>query len=196
MLGSDPAASAISGTDELKVTSSLSLPNYPVGIVRVEGGSGDSRHINLLGLSINSTLLKTLKTAGNIASNAYGFFEGWVGAQTEFQMDGSVVLGGYDRAKITGSNVTLPFQYRDTCISGLIISVTDITMNLKNGSNPSILGESQGSAIQACVDPVNDYMSLDNYIWSRFVNVSGVVETGRILGPINFWTMTVLADGA
>ena len=80
------------------------------------------------------------------------------------------MLGGYDQAKITGANVTLPFHYQDDYTTAYIISITGIKMRLKDGSNPSILDQSQGSAMQACVELDVDYMSIDQYLWSGFVD--------------------------
>ncbi|KAL9125911.1 MAG: hypothetical protein Q9217_004946 [Psora testacea] len=185
-----------SGTDALKVTFAVSLLNFPVGIIRTQGAFGAVPDTNTFGLSKSSALLNTMKSSGNIASNTFGFFVGWVGAQTKYQMDGNLILGGYDQAKITGDNVTLPIGYQNGCASGYVIAVTDITMNLKNGSNSSILGESQGSAIKACVEPDVDWISINADIWSPFVTISGVKEIGRWTGPINYQTMRVLASGA
>ena len=118
------------------------------------------------------------------------------GPEAKYQMDGNVVLGGYDQAKMTGANVTMPINNLDLCMSGFVISITDIQMNLKNGSNPSILGEQRGSSMRACIEPNRDYMSVAYDIWAGFVNVSGVEETDRTKGPFHYWTMNVAADNA
>lgn len=118
------------------------------------------------------------------------------GAEAKYQMDGNVVLGGYDQAKIDGPNVTIPINNIDLCLSGFVISITDIQMNLRNGSNPSILGEQRGSSIRACVAPNVDYLSVGYDIWSAFVNVSGVEETSRTTGPFHYYTMNVAASSA
>lgn len=129
-------------------------------------------------------------------SKTFSIFQGWTGAQSSSQTDGSLILGGYDSAKITGNNITLPFAVEDSCPSGLVISVTDINMNLKNGSNVSIIGESRGSAIRACIEPSFSPISLSEEIWWAFTNVTGVAETGRSASPINLWGMIIPADGA
>ena len=71
-----------------------------------------------------------------------------------------------------------------------------MTMNLKNGTNASILGDSLGAATRACLDPGGDSMSLPVDIWNNFVNVSQSQETGRSTGPIHYWSMLVAAAGA
>ena len=68
-------------------------------------------------------------------------------------------------------------------------------MNLRNGSNISIIGQSAGSSLKACVDGVGPNMVTED-IWWTFTNVTGVSEIGRSVSSLNFWTMLVPADGA
>ena len=181
------------GSDDLAINSTLFLPGFPLGIIR---GSLDPPGMHMLGLGRNSTLLHRLLTIGAVASNTFGFFQGWTGAQSQHQSDGVLTLGGYDAAKLMGTNVTQPFTLQDNCNGGLIISVTDIKMNLKNGSSPSIVGQSQGSAMRACLEPGGSVMTMSEDIWWAFTNVTGVGETGRSLSPFTFWGMTIPANGA
>lgn len=127
------------GTDTMVINTTLSLPKFPIGIFR-----GNQDPMNTLGLGTNSTILSSLIAIGAIASRTFGLTQGWTGEQSQYQTDGGLTLGGYDGAKITGDNVTLPMRQQYNCNSGLIVSVTDIHMNLKNGSNTSIFGQSQG----------------------------------------------------
>ncbi|CAF9938052.1 MAG: hypothetical protein ALECFALPRED_007489 [Alectoria fallacina] len=179
------------GSDTLLVNSTLSVPDLPLGIFR-----GSTDYQNTLGLGRNSTLLNALVSAGAIISRTFSIFQGWTGVQTQYQTDGSLILGGYDSAKITGNNVTLPFTVEDACNNGFVISVTDINMNLKNGSNISIIGQSQGSAMRACIEPNFSPITLSEEIWWAFTNVTGVAETGRSASPINLWGMMIPANGA
>ena len=188
-------AAQSSGTDNVKLNDTLNLNKFPFGINaggQVASGSG----LNGLGLGLNSTLLKELETAGAINSKTWSMFQGWSGAEASQQMDGSLVLGGYDRAKVTGSNVTIPMQYDVNCPQSLLMTLTDITMNLKNGSSTSILGTSHANALKACIDPKGNALSLPEDIWSSFLSVSGSTEVGRSTSSINFWSMLVSADGA
>lgn len=181
------------GSDILLINTTLSIPDFPLGIFR--GSTTDQE--NTLGLGRNSTLLSALVSAGAIFSRTFSLFQGWTGAQTQYQTDGSLVLGGYDSAKITGNNITLPFTVDDSCIGGLIISVTDINMNLRNGSNISIIGQSQGSAMRACIEPSYSPLTLSDEIWWAFTNVTGVAEIGRSVSPVsNFWGMMIPANGS
>lgn len=135
---------------------------------------------------------------GSIASRTYGWWHGWTGAEASQQMDGSLTLGGYDSAKITGNNITLPFSNNVfDCLGGLIVTITDIQMNLRNGSDIGILGASRGSAMKACLATSHNVMDLPVDIWNAFVDVSKVTpaEDERSLGA-NFWGMLIDADGA
>ena len=152
--------------------------------------------INTLGLGQNSTLLSALVSSGAIASRTWSMFQGWTGADTQYQMDGSVVLGGYDAAKITGENITQSFAPADNCINGYVISVTGLMMNLKNGSAASIMDPAQGSEFQACIEPGLTTMTLSENEWWRFTNISESPELGRSLSPIHFFGMLVSAQGA
>ena len=151
--------------------------------------------VDSLGLGRNSTLLNVLSSAGIIASRTYGYFEGWTGAYAEYQTDGSMVLGGYDAAKVTGSNITLPFAPSDDCACGYVITVTDIKMNLRNGSNISIIGQSGGSSLKACIDGDGPIIITED-IWWAFTNITGVSEIGRSMSALNYWAMLIPADGA
>ena len=182
------------GSDTLSavsVNTTLSLPEFPLGIAR-----GDQNPMNTLGLGSNSTLLSHLFSNGAISSTIFGIFQGWTGEQSQYQTDGGLTLGGYDAAKITGENVTLPMIQQDNCASGLMISVTDINMNLRNGSNHSILGPSQGSSVKVCIEPQYSVMTLSEDTWWHFTNVTGVREVGRSTTTLSFFGMLIPSDGA
>ena len=179
------------GTDTVSINTTLSLPKFPLGIFR-----GNQFPMNTLGLGRNSTMLRALVAMGTIASSTFGFFQGWTGALSQHQTDGALTLGGYDAAKLSGNNVTLPVTQEYNCASGLIVTVSDIKMNLKNGSNPSIIGPSQGSVIRACLEPDRPIMTLSEDIWWAFINVTGTGETGRSMSPFTFWAMMIPANSA
>jgi hypothetical protein len=66
-------------------------------------------------------------------------------------MDGSVVFGGYDRAKTSGTrytqNLVLP---QVNCLSGMRVTISDLRLDFPNGTVTSILGHKQ---INACLQP-------------------------------------------
>lgn len=182
------------GTDNMSIISTLSLPDYPLGLY-----SGCYGTMNRLGLGPNSTLLNAMSTAGYIASNTWSFFQGWTGADAEHQIDGSLVLGGYDANKIGDNNITVPFTDDLRCPGGLMVTIADIKMNLKNGSSLTIMGPSAGDSLKACIklDKPN-VVALPRYYWDRFFTISevqGAVSSERSLG-LFFWAMLISADGA
>ena len=179
------------GTDIVTLNANMSLPGFPLGIIR-----GRQDPMNTLGFGLNSTLITRLMTIGAVSSNTFGMFQGWTGELSQHQSDGGLTVGGYDASKIAGPNITLPMVKQDDCTTGLVVSISDINMNLKNGSNVSILGESQGSAMKACIDPNFTPITLSEDIWWAFENVTGVNDTGRSVNPTSYWAMTVPADGA
>lgn len=178
------------GTDTLKLNSSLSLPGFPFGV-----NKGKVDNVNALGVGRNSSLLNTLMSRGDIASRTYSFWEGWTGAELQHQMDGNLVIGGYDAAKISGNNITLPFSVDSVCLEGYIVTISDIKMELPNGSSPSIMGAFAGSPLKACVGPGYPIMTLPQSIWNSFVEVSGVTEVGRSY-QTDFYGMLIAADSS
>lgn len=127
------------GTDTIFMNTTLALAKSPLGLYR-----DSTTAMNTIGLGTNSTLLSSLVSQGAISSRSFGFTQGWKGVQAEQQMDGGLTLGGYDAARVTGKNITLPVGLHDKCHSGLVISITDIKMNFKNGTDVSLFGEQQG----------------------------------------------------
>ena len=70
-----------------------------------------------------------------------------------------------------------------------------MTMNLRNGSNSTLLG----SPLEACIAPEAPGIVIPGSIWQKFLHISGSTDAGyRATGPhpVNFWTMDVLANGA
>lgn len=173
------------GSDTLEVNSTLSLANFPVGVNR---GKADNQ--NGLGMGRNSTLLNALVSNGTISSKTWSFWNGWTGTEAQHQMDGSLIFGGYDAAKISGKNITLPFSSENDCLRGYVVTISDIKLNLVNGSTASILGPSHGTAMRACVAPDYPIISLSVDIWTAFVEASGVIEVGRSFGT-NFFGMLI-----
>lgn len=108
---------------------------------------------------------------------------GLTGAESVQQMDGTLVFGGYDAAKLTGDNVTQPLTIDQGCISALTVTVTDIVMDFVNGSHKSIFGPQSGSALRMCIQPQFPTITVPSSIWDAFVNASGKGdEIGRALG--------------
>lgn len=180
------------GTDIVTVTPNNRLSNFPLSISR---GQGES--INTLGLGRNSTLLNALVDSGAIAAKTWAFWQGWTGAEQEHQMDGNLVLGGYDTRKITGPNITLPTSAPHNLNTDCYLAtITDIKMNLKNGSSPSLFGSNKAMAARACVEPHFDTLSLSQSMWETFLRISGSTYVGRSNSVIAFYGMLAETDGA
>jgi hypothetical protein len=106
---------------------------------------------NNIGFGVNSTFLNALQAAGKIASRSYSWWWGRTGATEDAQMDGAIVFGGYDRAKVTGKPYTqnlIPPEVN--CQSGMRMTISDLILNFPNGTLASILQHKQ---ISACLQP-------------------------------------------
>jgi hypothetical protein len=150
---------------------------------------------NSLGFGMQSTILNGLSNAGLIASRTFSMFFGLTGASKDHQMDGSLVIGGYDAAKIAGQNYTLPLIYTTACPTGLLTVVTDISMNFENGTSQSITGAAQGFALQMCIQPGYPLITIPSDIWSNFQRYATGTYLGRSFG-INLFGELYAADNA
>ena len=115
---------------------------------------------NSLGLGSNSTFLTTLSNFGLIASRSFSIFWGLAG--TNGNTDGSLVVGGLDSAKTSGSSLTGTIApqnndavslWTDSCGTGLFVTVQDIALNFSTGNTSSILGGNYTQGLSMCIDP-------------------------------------------
>jgi len=167
------------GTDTIQLGQLASIPAFPIYI--------PNSHVpdwmeNSLGLGIQSTILNGLSNAGVIASRTFSLFFGLTGASKKHQMDGSLVIGGYDAAKISGENYTSRLTYISTCPTGLLTVVTDISMNFENGTSRSITSPAQGFALQMCIQPGYPLITIPSDIWANFQSYAPGTYIGRSLG--------------
>ena len=170
------------GSDTLAVNTSLSLGKFPFGVRK--GQKGDLALQNWLGLGRNSTFLNALVSKGAILSRTYAFWAGRFGTETLYQTDGSLVFGGYDAAKMSGNNITLPFTDEDGCAQGNIVTITDMRLSTDNGSTSSILGSV--SPLKACVVPSHAVLDFPDDIWNAFVAVSGLKVYSNTTAGVSF----------
>jgi hypothetical protein len=156
------------GTDTVKL-GDVTLKGFPLHLL-----SANKWSMNALGLGPSSRVLQQLKDKGHIQDRVYGIFQGLLGTEKEHQMDGSVVLGGYDRAKVKGANSTqfITNIVDDNCNTGLILSVSDISMGFSNGSSLSILG-ANNVASQFCLVPGIHTLQLPGETLTSFINNAG-----------------------
>jgi hypothetical protein len=175
--------SAVGGSDNVQVGSNASLTRFPLGFARYDWGGG-YYPLNDIGLDFNSTLLSWLKTAGYIGSRTYAIYWGLAGATGTAKMDGSLVLGGYDYAKVQGKKYSKTFESRDLCETGMMVQVTDIQLNFPNGTNSSI---TPGQSLNTCIVPgYPAVMSLPkNPFFSNFERLTNTANIGQSVG-INY----------
>ena len=182
-------------TDALLLDPGLSLTQFPLRINREFDYLAKS--YNYVGLRPTSLLMKTLVTGTQVSSNSIGYYSGWDGADITNDVDGSLVLGGYDRAKIAGHNATRSIRTADTqdCLNGFKLSLTDISLNLRDGRNISLMNTSDVGHT-ACIDTVSDSIRLTPSLWSNFLRSSGSTKTGRVEDGFNREGFLIAADTA
>ena len=169
----------LSGTDTFKISDELSLENFALGTSDPGYYRGSMPVPNILGLGSNSSLLRDLGTKRAISSQSWSIWYGSSGAQASQQVNGNLVFGGYDKAKFAGANVTQSIQYTQSCPLGLMITITDITANFKNGSSPSILGSPYGS-LQACLDLSMEINIFPPDVYYNLVNITRSMELASV----------------
>jgi hypothetical protein len=149
---------------------------------------------NSLGLGRNSTVLESLVSQNRIGSRTWSLFWGWQGAIKEHQMQGSLVLGGYDAAKTMGANFTGDFLRQPSCPGSLVVYMSDIRLNWANGTKASLF-DTSGAALRACINPGIPLLTLPKDALNNLVSMVG----GKYLGPsggIYFNAMSFEGDTA
>lgn len=179
------------GTDVLHVNATTSLSNFPLDIIHTS-----SFGRNALGVGYNSTLLSTLYNAKTIASQVWSFWWGLYGTEAIHQMDGSLILGGYDAAKTIGEPFVQDLNRDSTCVTGVVVSVTDIVMNQPNGTTNSIIGSSRGSGKSMCIEPTYGLLAMTQDIWQTFVDNAGGTNVGPSSTGINTYGLVYFANGS
>lgn len=172
-------------TDNFTLSSNITLGNFPIGIAQADWGEQGYFPQMALGLGSNSTVLNTLKSTGQIASRSWSMFWGRTGATANTQIDGNFVFGGYDRAKVTGANYTSSLTTsKPSCTTELLVTITDMILNFANGTDASLFGGTQSSALAACIVPTYPVLMTiptDPY-FNNFESMTGENLPGRSLG--------------
>lgn len=150
-----------------------------------------------LGLGRNSTFLESLFVANRIASRTWSLFWGLEGGDNASTMDGSLTLGGYDKAKTMGPNSTQSLSsLADTsqCPSSFIVFLADILIKHSNGTSTSLFGNAKGTALRACIKPDIPLITFPSDIWNAFSAAIG----GTYIGPsrsYKLWGMNYATQG-
>lgn len=109
-------------------------------------------------------------------------------------MDGNLVFGGYDAAKVMGDNFTDHLTIGPDCGSRILVTVTDIVINLPDGGHQSIIGTSRGAAMKICIGPETPLIAIPSDVWSGFSNHSGGTYIGRSLGAYGYGMVYAAKD--
>lgn len=178
-------------TDTLNV-GNVTIDEFPVGMPGFDVGGIFDTQANI-GLGRNSTLLNALRDAGHISSRTYSYWWGLNSASPSNSMDGQLILGGYDAAKITGPNITrelLPST--SSCGSGMILTITNMILGFPNGTKADMVAP---SILSACIQldfPAFATPRYDPFV-ARFENDTGTArETASSGEPweIPAWRIT------
>ncbi|GKU08597.1 unnamed protein product [Fusarium langsethiae] len=154
-------STGLAGTDNITLEGAPAVEDLPIGIPRLKWDAGYTM-LHPLGLGSNSTYLNALKEAGKI------------------------ILGGYDEEKVIGKNYTAPLVYDDYtgtagCWTGMKITISDIRVNFRDGSDESIFPSN--TALPCCIVPQRQLLleAPGAYV-SRFEEVTGSNHTGTSYG--------------
>lgn len=166
----NPGARILRGWDTAKFLSTRDLPGFPLEIW------SNPTSVNRSGLAFgpDSSVLDFLETAKLIPSQVFGIF---FGSRSQLRgVDGSITIGGYDRARVSGewTNFSMETQYLLTPCP-LQVLIKDIRLDNVEGSF-SLL-ENYHSAVPACVDPWQNVFTLSKSMYRRFVNLTDAPPT-------------------
>ncbi|KAM0428868.1 hypothetical protein ACHAPT_006668 [Fusarium lateritium] len=157
---------------------------------------------HIIGVGTESTILSSLRNTGRIASRSVGYYWGMDSDGSNTDSPGSLVFGGYDRAKTYGDGHETEYTYgKDSCRSKMMASISDLVLNFRNGTDVSIFAsDTQKKPLRACIVPQNPYiMSLNkepyfndllDAIGNRYMNISrmqSVDYTSVLLDPALPW---------
>src|SRR5947207_3127418 len=107
-------------------------------------------------------------------------------------MDGSLVIGGYDAAKVKGGFIETPMTF-DQHPCYLRLTIVGITVTTSFGRSTEILDST--TTLDSCIVPNFEVISLPNDIVTNFQNAAG--SASDVLGKtpgIYVWGYTVGTD--
>ena len=201
-LGTD-SSSADGGINAI----ALGRDNSPQATYVVPGGwdiyepSSTGLPQSALGLGRQSAFVEAMYSNFLIASRTWSLFWGLQGATPDQQMDGSLVLGGYDVAKTIGPNMTQSFSsFADqvACPTSLVVDVIDVRLDFQNGTTSSLVSSvSPGftPGYRACIRPDVPLVTFPSDVWTAFATAI----TGSYIQPSNassnIWGLDFLASG-
>lgn len=135
-------------TEDTLTLGNATLDSFLVGMPGFGAGEDFVTQPNI-GLGRNSTILNALRAAGQIKSRTYSYWWGVNNAVSSRSVDGQLVFGGYDAAKIMGPNITRKLREPTvSCPSGMYLTITNMILDFPNGTTADMLAP---TALSACV---------------------------------------------
>lgn len=148
-----PPYHTITYTDNFKINDNVTLNDYAFGVPLSDTLEQGYHPMMAIGLGPNSTILTALKSGNHIASRVWSMFFGWVGANPNTQLDGTLVFGGYDRAKVSGPAYTQTLAADSRCPTQMLVTINDIVLHFPNGTDASIVAKTSNGSFPACIVP-------------------------------------------
>ena len=148
----------------------------------------NAKPLNSFSLSPDSTFLAALKDQGHISSKVWSYWWGADTATKETSQDGSIVIGGYDRAKTGGPSYTGKLDISPTCPTGMVVNVHDLLLTFPNGSTNHFLSPGE-SDFKACIRPDwKQAINLNGQIYDRFEALTQT-KSGSQSAELYFYSM-------
>lgn len=135
----------------------------------------DNFLMNGLGMGPDSLLLNKLKDDGYIASKSWSMWRGQYANKDKEEVDGHIIFGGVDEAKLTGESETFPTQPidREDCDSGFVIEATGLSIT--TGARGTV--ELQNAPFQRyCLVPAVPLLSLTEDAYDTILDSFGNAE--------------------
>jgi hypothetical protein len=176
---SDLLSTSLTGSEDFS-PGTTGLSKFPIGIARRNWDHGYTI-LHAMGMGSNSTYLNSLVQTGQIASRVWSIFWGrmWV----DQPLDGQVVVGGYDQAKVIGQNYTQALDYSNAtgCWTGMKVTISDIELVDRNGATTSIFPPN--FALPVCIVPQRQLLiEAPETIFDTFENKTATKNIGFSFG--------------
>ena len=101
-----------------------------------------------------------------------------MGGELKTQMDGNLVLEGYDRAKFTGMNFITAIRRDLDCQTGMVASLGSMDVGFRDGTSTNIFS----SPTDFCLDTSGQLVTLPNSLFPKLVKAVGGTRIGESSG--------------
>ena len=140
-------------TDVFTINENATLNDFPLEVPIADWAQQGYHPMMAIGLGSNSTILHALKAGRQIASRTWSMFYGWTGDDETSQLDGTLVFGGYDRAKVSTPGYTQNLRQNERCGTQMLVTIDDILLHFPNGTDVSIVADTSEGSFDACIVP-------------------------------------------